>query len=151
MTLYRLACVFMGLGCTVFAAPADGWMTDLAAAKARAEREKKPLLIEFTGSAWCPPCIALHKKVLTTPEFAAFAQNVVLVKLDYPPLSERAPEKVKANPQLAHLMAIKEEYEVPGFPTVFFFDASGKKRAKLTGYDGETPKEFLAKLNPAGK
>jgi thiol-disulfide isomerase/thioredoxin len=149
MKLIRIAALFVGLIGVVFAAPGDGWMTDLAAAKAKAARERKPLLIEFTGSAWCPPCIALHKKVLTTPEFAAFGENVILVKLDYPPLADRAPEKVKANPELARLMAIKAEYEVPGFPTVFYYDASGKQRAKLTGYDGETIKEFLAKLNPA--
>ncbi len=64
------------------------------------------------------------------------------MKLDYPPLSERVPEKVKANPELARLMAIKAEYEVPGFPTVFYYDASGKQRAKLTGYNGETTKEL---------
>ncbi len=151
MKIIRIAALLVGIGSVVMAATGEGWMTDLDAAKAKAARERKPLLIEFTGSAWCPPCIALHKKVLTTPEFTAFGQNAILVKLDYPPLSERAPEKVKANPELARLMAIKESYGVPGFPTVFYFDAAGKQLAKLTGYNGESTKDFLAKLNPAGR
>ena len=151
MKLLRLFALFVAFGGMVLAAGNEGWMSDLEAAKARAAREHKPLLLEFTGSVWCGPCIALHKNVLTTPEFAAFSRDVVLVALDYPTFAERAPEKVKANPALARLMAIKEKYDAPGFPTVIYFDADGKQRAKVTGYGGETPQKFLAQLNPAAK
>ena len=33
------------------------WMTDFKAAKALAEKEKKDLLISFSGSDWCGWCI----------------------------------------------------------------------------------------------
>src|SRR4051812_45317360 len=151
MNLTRLIALFIAAGGLLFAAPDAVWMTDLEAAKAKSAREHKPLLVEFTGSAWCPPCIALHKKVLTTAEFAAFSPNVVLVALDYPTLSERAPAKVKANPALARLMAIKEQYGVTGFPTVIYYDAAGKQLTKITGYGGDSPKAFLAKLTAASK
>jgi thioredoxin-related protein len=151
MKLPRLLALFFAVGGLVFAASNERWMTDLEAAKARAAREHKPLLIEFTGSAWCPPCIALHKNVLSTPEFAAFSRDIVWVALDYPTLAERAPEKVKANPELARLMAIKDKYEVPGFPTLFFYDAEGKQLSKITGYGGDSPAVFLAKLKGAAK
>jgi thioredoxin-related protein len=151
MKLPRLLALFLAVGGCVFAAADQRWMTDLEAAKARAAREHKPLLIEFTGSTWCPPCIALHKKVLTSPEFAAFSRDIVWVALDYPTLAERAPAKVKANPALARLMAIKEKYEVPGFPTLIYYDAEGKQRAKITGYGGDAPSVFLAKLTGSAK
>jgi len=151
MKLTRLVALFIVVGGLAFAAANEGWMTDLEAAKARSAREHKPLLIEFTGSVWCGPCIALHKKVLTTAEFAEFSRNVVLIALDYPTLSERAPEKVKANPELARLMAIKEQYGVPGFPTVIYYDADGKQLAKISGYGGDSPTAFLAKLTGSAK
>jgi thiol-disulfide isomerase/thioredoxin len=121
-------------------------MTDLDAAKERSVKENKPLLIEFTGSTWCGPCRSLEAKVLSTPEFAAFSRKVVLVALDYPVFTERTPEKVRANPALARLMAIKEKYDVPGFPTMFLYDPQGKELAKIVGYGGESPAAYLAKL-----
>lgn len=125
----------------------EGWLTDLAAGKAQAAAEGKSLVVEFTGSTWCPPCKALHAEVLTTPEFAAWAKDKVLVKLDYPRASERTPEKVAANPELAKLMRLKDEYAVPGYPTMFVYDAQGKEVAKVVGYGrGDGPQKYLAQL-----
>ena len=42
----------------------EGWLVDFEKAKAQAAKEGKPILMEFTGSDWCPPCKALHKNVL---------------------------------------------------------------------------------------
>lgn len=148
MKLLRLLTlsVFALLAASLHAAANEGWMTDLDAAKARAAKEGKSLLIEFTGSKWCPPCKALHAKVLTTPEFAAFSKNLVLVALDFPPSSERTPEKVAANPELAKLMALKTAYEVPGFPTMLLYNPQGKQLAKVVGYGGDSPQSYLAEL-----
>ena len=152
MNLRRALVVVISLGLPAFTLAAnDTWMSDLDAAKTKAAKEHRPLLLEFTGSKWCGPCIALHADVLTKPEFAAFSRDFVLVALDYPTLAERAPEKVRANPELARLMAIKEKYEAPGFPTVILFDAGGKQVAKIVGYRGEGPKTYLAKLSPPAK
>ena len=38
-----------------------GWMTDFAAAQKLAKETKKPMLVDFTGSDWCPWCIRLDK------------------------------------------------------------------------------------------
>jgi thioredoxin-related protein len=152
MNIRRWLGGLLALGLPAFLIGANPvWMNDLEAAKAKAAREQKPLLIEFTGSKWCPPCQTLHAKVLTTPEFAAFSQNLVLVSLDYPPFNERTPEKVRANSALARLMAIKEKYDVPGFPTMLLYSADGKQIAKIVGYGGERPKDYLAKLNGLAK
>ena len=148
MNLRLSLALLMALALPGFAIAANtSWMNDLEAAKAKAAKERKPLLIEFTGSTWCPPCQALSAKVLSTPEFAAFSRSFVMVSLDYPPMSGRTPEKIRANPELARLMAIKEKYGVPGFPTMFVYNADGKELTKIVGYSGESPQAYIAKLN----
>lgn len=125
----------------------EGWLTDLDAGKARAAAEGKQLVVEFTGSTWCPPCKSLHAEVLTTAEFAAWAKDRILVKLDYPRASERTPEKVAANPELAKLMRLKDAHGVTGYPTMFVYDAQGNRLAKVVGYGrGYGPQKYLAQL-----
>lgn len=123
------------------------WLTDLTEAKKIALKENKPLLIYFTGSSWCGPCKMVHAEVLSSPEFAEFAKNHILVMLDYPPFSERSEEKVKADPKLANLMEIKTRYKVPGFPTVIVLSPDGHEKARKTGYGkGLGAAAFLAGL-----
>ena len=47
-------------------ASGDAWTTDLPAAKDTAKKENKLILMDFTGSDWCPPCVALKKQVFET-------------------------------------------------------------------------------------
>lgn len=123
-----------------------GWLNDLQQAKAKSAAERKPLLIEFTGSTGCSDCQALTAQVLSTSEFAAFARDVVLVSLDYPAFDERTPEKVRANPNSSRLITIKEDYQVSRFPTLIFVDPNGTQRAKIEGYSRESAASFIAKL-----
>jgi thiol-disulfide isomerase/thioredoxin len=44
---------------------ADGWIVDFKEAQKRAAAEGKDILMEFTGSDWCPPCIQLKKTCST--------------------------------------------------------------------------------------
>jgi thiol-disulfide isomerase/thioredoxin len=135
----------------VVAQAAPVWLTDLDAAKAQGVKENKPVLVDFTGSDWCPPCKALHKDVFQSAEFAAVASKYVLVELDYP----------RTKPQDAALKAKNREWQqkfgITGFPTVLLIDAkSGDVFGKSVGFGGQSAKEYLAKLasfknTPEGK
>ena len=96
---------------TVTAQAEVTWLTDLDAAKAKGIKENKPVLVDFTGSDWCPPCKQLHKVVFESAEFAAVASKYVLVELDYP----------KAKPQSEEVKAKNREWQqkfgISGFPT----------------------------------
>jgi len=148
MTILR----FLLLGAFLASAPAlraaePVFLTDLDAAKTLAAKEKKPLVIEFSGRAWCPACKALRAEVIPSAEFAAFAQTRVLVHLDYPRKSERTPEKIAADPSLARRMALKEAFQIEGFPTVVLLDAQGRELGRVLGYDpGQGAAAFLAEL-----
>ncbi|QWP31926.1 thioredoxin family protein [Akkermansia muciniphila] len=54
---------------------AEGWITDMDAAKKQAAEQKKDLMIEFTGSDWCPPCMQLRANVFSKPDFQKEAQK----------------------------------------------------------------------------
>src|SRR5580692_11675902 len=123
-------------------ATAAEWLTDLAKAQAQAKAEHKLVFMDFTGSDWCPPCMELHKKVLTAPEFESYAKtNLVLVVVDFPEKTELPKELAKANDDL------KDKFKVEGFPTLLVLDGDGKELDRQLGYAFKSPKEFLAHLD----
>src|SRR5947209_4080600 len=70
------------------------WLTDLPKAQAKAKAENKMLLMDFAGSDWCPPCMALKKKVFSSSEFEAFAKtSLVLVDVDFPRRKQLDPKQ----------------------------------------------------------
>ncbi|MGJ8637922.1 MAG: thioredoxin family protein [Opitutaceae bacterium] len=107
----------------------DGWMTDFEAAKAKAAEEKKPLLLDFTGSDWCGWCIKLDKEVFSQDAFKAYAkESLVLVELDFPRDSSTLPEGVAEQNE-----ALAKKYGVRGFPTILVLSPDGKL-VEETGY-----------------
>ena len=63
---------------SAFGREPKGWITDLDRAFARAKEEKKNVLVDFTGSTWCPPCIEMREQVFSKKEFvdAAHARGI---------------------------------------------------------------------------
>ena len=107
---------------------ADGWGEDFEAAKAAAAKDKKPILVDFTGSDWCGWCIKLDKEVFSKKEFKDYAKdNLILLSLDFPHEKKQTSKLKKQNE------ALSKKFGVEGFPTVLLLDADGKKIAE-TGY-----------------
>ena len=122
------------------------WLVSFAEAKAKSAEEGKPILMEFTGSDWCPPCMALHDNVLTSDVFKQqIPEKFILLKLDSPrDKSKQTPEKI------AQYKKLSAEYNVEGVPTIIVTDATGKEQHRQVGYSRETPQEWVAKLIAAG-
>jgi protein disulfide-isomerase len=120
----------------------DGlWQTDFKAAQAKAKEEKKYLLVDFTGSDWCPPCMKLHKEVFEKGPFKAEApKQFVLVELDFPRGKKQSEELEKQNKELA------KKYTVEGFPTVLLLDAEGQVVARRVGYSDGGPQDYMKQL-----
>ena len=117
------------------------WTEDFPAAQLRATEQKKRLFVDFTGSDWCPPCIALHDKVLTQPEFLQHAkEHFVLVKVDFPR------NKPQADPQREANQILARAYRVQSFPTVLVLEANGTEVQRLNGYNGGSPADFIKSL-----
>jgi thioredoxin-related protein len=120
---------------------ATEWQTDYEQALATAKARNKCVLLDFTGSDWCGPCIQMNKTVFSKAAFLDFAEkNLVLVEVDYP-RRKHLPDKVtKQNERLSHQYGIDNS----GFPTVILLNPDGKILGQLEGYGGERPADIIA-------
>ncbi len=116
------------------------WETDFEAAKTRAAKEKKTILMNFTGSDWCGWCKRLDREVFSQPAFQQFASsNLILVKIDFPKYAKQSEEEKSRNWKLA------ERYGVSGFPAILLVDSSGAEKLR-TGYIGGGPDQYVNHL-----
>ncbi len=119
------------------------WHINLEKAKEIAQKENKPILLQFSGSDWCGWCIKLNNEVFFTKEFADWAkENLVLVLLDFPRTIPQTDEVKKYN------RSIMNKYGVRGFPTVFLLDKDANI-ALQTGYKPGGPAAYIAHLKEA--
>ena len=127
------------------AAAHAGWTTSYEDALARAKKEKKLILADFTGTDWCIWCIRLNDEVFSKPEFQKWAEkNVILLELDFPRKKELPKELVEQNAKL------KDEHKIRGFPTILFLDAKGKKVGQM-GYEAGGPENWVKKAEKVVK
>lgn len=108
--------------------PAE-WLTNYDEALALAAEEEKPVLINFTGSDWCPPCMRLKQEVFDDPVFHRYArENLVLLELDFPLRIELPRELVEQN------RVLQQKYQIEGFPTLIVLDPAGKEQRRHVGF-----------------
>jgi len=126
--------------CLSTLAHAAEWQTDYNQALAQAAKEKKFVLLNFTGSDWCGYCMGMTKSVFSLPEFQEFAdQNLVLVEIDFPRDKPQSPTLKAQNKRL------EKKYKVEGYPTIFLLDSHGRKVADYDlekEYDKASPATF---------
>lgn len=114
------------------------WLTSIEAGLEKAQAENKLVLVEFTGSDWCPPCMMMAKKVFGKKAFLdGVKKDYVIVKLDMP-------NSNKALKQANELLM--KTYEVEGVPTIILMDAEGAEFNRFTASEHRTVKEFLERL-----
>ena len=120
---------------------AGDYLTNFETAKKKATTENKNLLVKFTGSDWCPPCIKLEKEVFAKKEFIEkLSKDFVIVVLDFPQKSKLPEELSAMNKKIA------ADYHVRNYPTVILMNAQGKAFKSLIGYDGTSMEDYLASI-----
>jgi protein disulfide-isomerase len=123
----------------VAAAHAAGWTEDYASALAKAKKEHKLLVLNFTGSDWCPWCKRFDAEIFATKKFGDFAgDRLVLVTLDFPRQHAQSKEVEVQNASL------QKKYDIEGFPTIIVLDSDEKVVFKQVGYLEGGPDAFLA-------
>lgn len=120
------------------------WPTDYQAALKEAAATNRPILADFTGSDWCPPCMKLAKDTFSQPEFAAFAkENLVLLEADFPQGKEQSADVRRQNEGL------QEKFGVEGYPTLLLIDKDGREIGRHVGYLPGGPDAMIAWIKEA--
>jgi thioredoxin-related protein len=115
---------------------------DQARVLERAKSENKMVLLDFTGSDWCPWCIKFDEEVLSTGKFNDYAAtHLTLVTVDFPNSKEQSDALKQANQDL------KNKYNVNGFPTFILLDSDGRELGRQVGYRPGGPDAFIAELD----
>ena len=106
------------------------WITNFDLAIKRAKKEKKNILMFFTGSDWCQPCIALKKDFLETNAFDTYADEYVLLYVDIPRNRDLlTAEQLKNNKELA------AKYNKRGsVPMLKVVNQDGNELGEMSGY-----------------
>ncbi|MCW3117818.1 MAG: hypothetical protein JWM28_1900 [Chitinophagaceae bacterium] len=121
-----------------------GWTTNFNKAKEEAKKENKYLLLNFSGSDWCVPCIRTEKEIFHSSAFSNYADsNLVLVNADFPRLKKNklTTTQTKENEMLA------EKYNKSGaFPLTLLLDGNGKVVKEWVGYPGVSPDKFVDQI-----
>ncbi len=119
------------------------WKNEYAVQLKAAADSGKPLLLVFSGSDWCKPCIRLREQVLIKPEFTEWASaNVFCYCADFPSQKKNAlPENIKMQNE-----ALAEKFNPSGqFPLVVLIDAN-EKVLGTRGYEDISVQEYIAEL-----
>lgn len=122
------------------------WTTDLPKAEAQAKSENKLVIMNFTGSDWCPWCIKLDKDTLDQQGFIDYAnKNLVPVLVDFPNQKPQSDDLKAANQALA------KKYGIEGYPTLVVVKPDGSVVWKQVGYLEGGPKALIDALEAAEK
>lgn len=114
--------------------------TRMETARKTAAENKELILLNFSGSDWCIPCIKLHKNILETEGFKKLESDnvIVYINADFPrnKKNQLSAELKKENAALA------DQYNPKGiFPYTILMDASGKI---LKSWEGLPSEDALA-------
>ncbi len=122
---------------------AQEWMTDMNKAATIARDQKKLILLNFSGSDWCAPCVRLKKEILQSTEFGDAATSLVLVNADFP--RNRKNQLSKEQQQLNNELA--DRYNPEGkFPYTLLLNADGKVLRAWDGFPANGKTAFLEEL-----
>lgn len=130
---------------TLTIGPSIPWLGNFKTATDEAAKTHKLIVINFSGSDWCGPCIRLRKEILESATFEGYASShLVLVRADFPrqKKNQLTKEQVKLNEALA------DKYNPDGkFPYTLLVDEHGKILKQWDGYPDESPEKFVAQIN----
>ncbi len=120
------------------------WNTNFETAKTEATTKNQHIILLFSGSDWCAPCMKLEREIWDTEAFkSSIKENYTLLKADFPRRKKNKLSKAlqAQNEQLA------ATYNPKGyFPLVVVLDKTGKQLGQL-GYQKTNPEAYLKLLN----
>jgi thioredoxin-related protein len=131
----------------VFFICAVDWHHNLTDAENIAQKEHKNILLNFSGSDWCGPCIRMRNEIFESETFRQMAETeLVLVNADFPrnKKNQLSAFQQKLNDEMA------DKYNSQGkFPYTLLLSADGRVLYTWEGMPNESPEMFTMELHHA--
>ena len=104
----------------------------------QAVEQDRPILLIFSGSDWCAPCIRFDREVLSDTTVRKFVEeHLLVIRADFPQRKSLPDDLVERNERLA------ERYNADGeFPRVLLLNPDQSVLALLS-HSGASPSSFL--------
>ena len=120
------------------------WLGDFKEATSEASKTHKLILINFSGSDWCGPCIRERKEILENATFENYAaDHLVLVRADFP----RQKKNQLSKEQTQRNEALADKYNPEGkFPYTLLVDEHGKVLTTWDGFPNVSPENFVQQI-----
>lgn len=116
------------------------WKTRLDEAKKEATKNSTNILLVFSGSDWCKPCIQLKNTVFKSEEFA----NAVKSKYELVVIDFKRDNTGVSQEEISYREKLAEMYNPNGyFPLVVILDAEGNALKTIESYKGETAEYYI--------
>jgi len=143
----RKLLLLFALAISNFAISQD-WNYNFEEAKKLAAEQNKNIVIVFSGSDWCAPCIKLDKNIWQSEAFKKEAgDNWIIVKADFP----RKRANTLSKEQTEHNRKLAEKFNLEGsFPLVVVLDKTGKVLGKM-GFKNVSPEEYIKMIHALEK
>ena len=109
-----------------------------------AKREHRHILLNFSGSDWCGPCMRLHNEIFESEVFTKMADSqLVLVNADFP---RKKKNQLSAQQQEIN-NSLADKYNSQGkFPYTVLLDADGKVLREWEGFPNISPEAFTVEV-----
>lgn len=123
---------------------AQTFQHDAADSFSMAKDSSKEVLMIFSGSDWCKPCMQLRQSILESEAFSTFSdKQLVLLELDFPyrKKNQLPKEQQEHNEQLA------EKYNQEGsFPKVILLNSDQVVLGQITYKNNMTTQQFIDQI-----
>ncbi len=120
------------------------WQPDFDTAKLTAKTHHQLILLNFSGSDWCGPCMRMQKEIFENKTFTGMADSIlVMVNADFPRNKKHQLVKniTKQNEKLA------DQYNPQGkFPFTVLLDSNGKIIKSWDGLPTQNAAEFAKQI-----
>lgn len=119
------------------------WLHNFDQAQKLAKEKHQLILLNFSGSDWCIPCMKLKNEIFETDAFKKYADTgLVLINADFPRKKNAlCADQVKLNEALA------DQYNKEGkFPLSILMTYDGKILNEWDGYPNIPPEAFTGQI-----
>ena len=122
---------------------AQNWITDFSKAKEFSASQHKNIMLVFSGSDWCGPCIKMENQIWQSSEFVTYAdEHLILLKADFPKKKKNRLSKE----QQAHNDMLAEKYHAK-FPLVVILNSEGEVLDSFGFIKDFTPQDYINQIS----